>query len=72
MIIKQTSPVNSHNEWDPLEEVIIGSLDGAMFPAWNVINEATVPPNEWTQIEKKWVVLVFLIHLNWWKLLVKI
>ena len=45
--------VNSHNEWDPLEEVIIGNLDGAMFPAWNVINEATVPPGEWTAIEKK-------------------
>jgi len=54
MVIKQTSPVNSNNEWDPLEEVIIGGLDGAMFPAWNVINEVTVPPNEWTAIEKKW------------------
>jgi len=42
-----TCPVNSHNEWDPLEEVIIGSLDGAMFPAWNVINDATAPPGEW-------------------------
>jgi hypothetical protein len=31
-------PVNSHNEWDPLEEVIIGTLDGAMFPEWNTIN----------------------------------
>lgn len=40
-------PVNSHNEWDPLEEVIIGNLDGAMFPAWNVINDATAPPGEW-------------------------
>jgi glycine amidinotransferase len=40
-------PVNSFNEWDPLEEVIIGSLDGAMFPSWNVINHATVPPGEW-------------------------
>ncbi len=55
MTIEQTTtcPVNSHNEWDPLEEVIIGSLDGAMFPAWNVINEATVPSSEWAAIEKK-------------------
>jgi len=54
MIRKQTSPVNSHNEWDPLEEVIIGSLDGAMFPAWNVINDATAPPpDDWASIEKK-------------------
>ncbi|NEP81914.1 MAG: amidinotransferase, partial [Okeania sp. SIO3B3] len=44
-----TCPVNSHNEWDPLEEVIIGSLDGAMFPAWNVINDATAPPGEWSK-----------------------
>ena len=28
-------PVNSHNEWDPLEEVIVGRLEGA-----------TVPPSE--------------------------
>ncbi len=53
MKIKQACPVNSHNEWDLLEEVIIGSLDGAMFPEWNIINEATVPPGEWAQMEKK-------------------
>jgi glycine amidinotransferase len=46
-------PVNSHNEWDPLEEVIIGSLDGAMFPDWTTINVATVPPGEWAEIERK-------------------
>ncbi|MFP3988227.1 amidinotransferase [Streptomyces sp. E11-3] len=27
------SPVNSHNEWDPLEEVIVGRLDGATIPS---------------------------------------
>lgn len=46
-------PVNSHNEWDPLEEVIIGSLDGAMFPAWNTINVATAPPGEWVDAEER-------------------
>lgn len=46
-------PVNSHNEWDPLEEVIIGSLDGAMFPAWNTINVATAPPGEWVAAEER-------------------
>jgi len=46
-------PVNSHNEWDPLEEVIIGSLDGAMFPAWNTINVATAPPGEWVAAEQR-------------------
>jgi glycine amidinotransferase len=48
-----TCPVNSHNEWDPLEEVIIGNLDGAMFPEWSVINRATVAPDEWEQIEQR-------------------
>ena len=46
-------PVNSHNEWDPLEEVVIGSLDGAMFPAWNTINVATAPPGEWVAAEER-------------------
>lgn len=46
-------PVNSHNEWDPLEEVIVGSLDNAMFPDWKTINEVTVPPGEWAEIEKR-------------------
>lgn len=45
-------PVNSHNEWDPLEEVIIGALDGAIFPEWNTINVATVPPGEWLAAER--------------------
>ncbi|WP_204306073.1 hypothetical protein, partial [Stenotrophomonas maltophilia] len=26
------SPVMAWNEWDPLEEVIVGSLDGATIP----------------------------------------
>lgn len=28
------SPVNSHNEWDPLEEVIVGTLEGTLMPSW--------------------------------------
>ncbi len=45
-------PVNSHNEWDPLEEVIIGNLDGAMFPALNRVNEVTVGPGKWDELER--------------------
>lgn len=26
--------VNSHTEWDPLEEVVVGTLAGAVFPTW--------------------------------------
>ncbi len=43
-------PVNSHNEWDPLEEVIVGRLDGAIFPSWNIIKDHTAPPGEWSRI----------------------
>ena len=28
--------VNSHNEWDPLEEVIVGILDGACDLPWEI------------------------------------
>jgi glycine amidinotransferase len=48
MPTKQTTcPVNSHNEWDPLEEVIVGRLEFAIFPAWDMINMFTMPPGEW-------------------------
>jgi glycine amidinotransferase len=46
-------PVNSHNEWDPLEEVIVGSVDGAMFPAWHTIDKHTFPPGEWEEFVKE-------------------
>ena len=28
-----TSAVNAHNEWDPLEEVIVGRVEGATVPS---------------------------------------
>src|SRR5262245_13635738 len=39
--------VNSFNEWDPLEEVIVGIIDGAAVPAWHVTLQATMPVNQW-------------------------
>lgn len=41
------SPVRSYNEWDPLEEVIVGIVDDAMLPSWNLINRITFPPGAW-------------------------
>ena len=38
------NPVSSYNEWDPLEEVIVGVIDGAAVPPWHVSLEATMPP----------------------------
>lgn len=41
------APVGSYNEWDPLEEVIVGVVDGAAVPPWHPAIEATVPPEAW-------------------------
>ena len=35
--------VCAYNEWDPLEEVIVGILDGATIPQWHVSLQATMP-----------------------------
>ena len=35
-----TCPVSSFNEWDPLEEVIVGRLEGAAVPPHHVIERA--------------------------------
>lgn len=38
--------VNSHNEWDPLEEVVVGIADGAHVPAWSPMIAATTPEDQ--------------------------
>ncbi|MEU1308903.1 amidinotransferase [Streptomyces cinnamoneus] len=38
------SPVASHNEWDPLEEVIVGRLDGATVPSRHPVVACNLPP----------------------------
>jgi glycine amidinotransferase len=43
--------VCSYNEWDPLEEVIVGIVDGAMVPSWHTIHRATVLPGQEKQME---------------------
>lgn len=48
---KLSCPVNSHNEWDPLEEVIVGNVEGGVLPEWDIINRHTVPKGEW---DKYW------------------
>lgn len=42
-----TATVCSYNEWDPLEEVIVGILDGAAIPSWHISLEATMPEDQW-------------------------
>lgn len=38
-----TCPVNSYNPWDPLEEIIIGRLDGAVIPPAHVSVTFNIP-----------------------------
>ncbi|NIM18091.1 MAG: amidinotransferase [Candidatus Aminicenantes bacterium] len=39
--------VNSYNEWDPLEEVIVGVIEGASVPSWHISLKATLPEKQW-------------------------
>ncbi|MDJ0713182.1 MAG: amidinotransferase [Prochloraceae cyanobacterium] len=38
------SPVNSYNEWDPLEEIIVGRLEGAIIPPYHPTVTYNIPP----------------------------
>lgn len=40
-----TGPVNSHTEWDPLEEVIVGRLDHATIPSNHITVTYNLPPS---------------------------
>ena len=40
------SPVCSFNEWDPLEEVIVGIVDGASFPPWHKALPPVLPSDQ--------------------------
>lgn len=40
-----TCPVNSYNEWDSLEEVIVGRLEGAIIPPYHVTVTYNIPPS---------------------------
>jgi glycine amidinotransferase len=49
-----TSPVvNAFNEWDPLEEIIVGVAEGAMIPPWDIEMEATVHRPELWEFYRK-------------------
>jgi len=41
------SPVWSHNEWDPLEEVVVGRVENATIPRLTAEVKATSPPWMW-------------------------
>lgn len=45
--------VNSYNEWDPLEEVIVGRIDDAVVPEWHVTLESTMPEGSWEFFKRR-------------------
>lgn len=49
----KTPIINSHNEWDPLEEVIVGRVEGATIPEWHVSGKAVWPRKHWDMYKTK-------------------
>lgn len=47
------SVVNSFNEWDPLEEVIVGDVFGSKIPEWHVAGKAVWPEKYWDMYKNK-------------------
>jgi len=41
------SVVSTYNEWDPLEEVIVGSAEGFRFPSWQEVLTGALPAKSW-------------------------
>lgn len=51
---KAAAPVvNSHSEFDPLEEVIVGRVEGATIPEWHVAGKAVWPRKWWDMYKTK-------------------
>ncbi|MGN7611403.1 amidinotransferase [Magnetococcales bacterium HHB-1] len=44
--------IGSHNEWDPLVEVIVGHVDDALWPAWDKPNWNSVSPALLKEIQR--------------------
>jgi len=45
--------VNSYTEWDPLEEVVVGRLNGGVFPTWQASMAATMPESSWALFQER-------------------
>jgi hypothetical protein len=45
-------PVCAYNEWDPLEEVVVGVVDGAAVPSWHPALAATMPEDQRSLFER--------------------
>ena len=57
--IQKDSPVCSHTEWDPLEEVILGRPDGACYSDLNIdMKVIQQTPNAASMLVKCWASVV--------------
>uniref|UniRef100_A0AAU2VLY3 Amidinotransferase n=1 Tax=Streptomyces sp. NBC_00008 TaxID=2903610 RepID=A0AAU2VLY3_9ACTN len=45
--------VNSFTEWDPLQEVVVGRLEGGVFPTWQESMTETMPNDVWNTFRQK-------------------
>jgi glycine amidinotransferase len=54
-VVPVVCPVNSWNEWDPLEEVIVGRLDGAVVPPFHVSVTSSVPSSSFTRMVHRFI-----------------
>ena len=51
-IKEERCPVNSHNEWDPLEEVIVGRAENACVPPFTVEVKTNTNEKYWDFYQK--------------------
>src|SRR5688572_32463634 len=49
----KNSPVSSYTEWDLLEEVIVGVVDGSSFPPWHISLKPVLPENQHAVFQEK-------------------
>ena len=47
----RVSPVSSHTEWDPLEEIVVGRVQGTACPPWHVTLKGAAPRDSWELLE---------------------
>ena len=55
--------VNSHNEFDLLEEVIVGRVEGATIPEWHVSGKA-VWPQRWSFAYSSFLLIAFIVSIS--------
>ena len=49
---KLSQVVSSHNEWGPLEEIIVGRIDDPIVPCISPERKANIPKHNWSFFEE--------------------